>query len=44
VAAAFAIRYSLRAKPPERLAEKLRGIVPNRDSTCPRCGTTLPAG
>ena len=41
VAAAFAIRHTLRAKPPERLAEKLRTIVPNRDSTCPRCATTL---
>jgi hypothetical protein len=41
VAAAFAIRHTLKAKPPERLAEKLRGIAANRDSTCPRCGTTL---
>ena len=32
---------STRAKPPERLAEKLRTIQPNRDGTCPRCGTTL---
>ena len=41
VAAAFAVRHTLKAKPPERLAEQLRGITPNRDSTCPRCGTTL---
>ena len=27
VAAAFAIRHTLKAKPPERLAEKLRGIA-----------------
>jgi hypothetical protein len=26
---------------PERLAEKLGGIRPNRDGTCPRCGTHL---
>jgi hypothetical protein len=41
VAAVFAIRHTLKAKPPERLADKLRGIAPNRDGTCPRCGTTL---
>jgi hypothetical protein len=41
IAAAFAIRHTLRAKAPERLAPHLRGIAPNRDSTCPRCGTTL---
>jgi ribosomal protein S27AE len=41
VAAAFAIRHTLKAKQPERLAEKLRLIAANRDSTCPRCGTTL---
>lgn len=41
VAAAFAIRHTLRARPPERLAGKLRGIAPNREGTCPRCGTTL---
>ena len=41
VAAAFAIRHTQQAKPPERLAEQLRGIAANRDSTCPRCGRTL---
>ncbi len=41
VAAAFAIRHTLKAAPPERLAGKLRGIAANRASTCPRCGTTL---
>ena len=30
-----------RARPPEHLAEKLRGIQANRDGACPRCGTTL---
>lgn len=41
IAAALAIRHTLRARPPERLAEKLRLVSANRDSTCPRCGTTL---
>ena len=41
VAAGFAIRHTLKAKPPERLKERLQGVAPNRDGTCPRCGTTL---
>jgi ribosomal protein S27AE len=38
IAAAIA---SARSRPPEKLAEKLRAIQPNRDSTCPVCATTL---
>lgn len=41
VAAVFAIRHTAMTKRPERLAERLRGIAPNHDGTCPRCGTPL---